>query len=115
MKKYFLFIGVSLFLLSCTNDSISDLQNPIANEVEVAFVNNILPIIENQCGACHLPGGANTNYTLIGSASGNISSIINRITRETNQSGFMPQGRSKLSESEVQKFKDWSALINQQP
>lgn len=128
MKKLLLFLFISLFLLSCSSDSESDLQeddtemtdntddnsddNTTDTTAEDNFTANVKPIIESKCTPCHVSGGSNTNYTTYSNAVARATTLQDRINREENASGFMPQGGSKLSADELAKFDAWIALLN---
>lgn len=112
MKKVLVFLFSSLFVMSCTNDSESDLQEETSTTVEAKFTSDILPMIESKCKPCHVSGGSNTNYSSVANSKGAIVEIVNRINREASEQGFMPQGGTKLSTVELGKFDDWLNLIN---
>lgn len=118
MKKLFLFPFLSLFIISCSNDSVSDIsEDPNTNETpkeennntKLTFTNDISPIIINKCGTCHLSGGGETNYSIYTLAKNNATTIQNRINLTQSSNGFMPQGRNKLSTSDLAKFNQWIA------
>jgi mono/diheme cytochrome c family protein len=79
--------------------------------VTVLFGADVVPILENNCAACHTTGGAGAalltmfnsggavDYTAV---SGAIDTILSKVT--TNQ---MPQGGPPLSEAEKETLRTW--------
>ncbi|MDO3693851.1 hypothetical protein QVZ41_03185 [Wenyingzhuangia sp. chi5] len=115
MKKIFALSIFTLFLVSCSNDSESDLmekapdnnENPIDTSGKVTFTKDILPLIQSKCSSCHVSGGSESNYTVYNTARNSASTIVNRINRTQGSGGFMPEGRSKLSTAELALFDQW--------
>ena len=75
----------------------------------VTYTNDIQPILAQQCTACH--GASNpsaglslTSYTSTKAA---IAKIISRISLLNGQTGIMPPA-GRMSDANIQKFKDWN-------
>ena len=111
--KKILFLSVtSAFLLSCTNDSASDLTNIEPLPEEVSFNTNIKIIIDNNCTSCHgstpIPG---TNLSLdtyekVKEAVTN-RNLIGRISMQEGSSTLMPQGGPKLPQNTIDLIIKW--------
>jgi len=112
--KGFKKLGLSISLLiiiSCTNDSDSDLLEKI--ESETVTYNEVIKTIMNQkCISCH--GAITTNgapmslhtYETVKDAVLN-RGLIDRITRIEGQSGFMPLGGTKLPQNQIDEIIQW--------
>jgi hypothetical protein len=104
IKNTFLGTLVATFLLSCTNDSTSDLLN-----IEPIGVKSI---IDNNCAVCHgttpIPGTnlSLTNYEEVRNAVLN-RGLINRILLEEGNSSLMPQGGPKLPQPIINIIIKW--------
>jgi hypothetical protein len=73
---------------------------------KVTFDADIKPIIQSKCSSCHT-GGNQPNFTSFTIAKNSIDDILNRIQRTQGSTGFMPQGGSKIPQSEIDKIKQW--------
>ena len=101
--------------LSCTNDSEDDLipNTPTTasqEEDDVLYSTSISSIINNNCIACHNSPPTNAAISVYNSYSTvkNASSIIfNRISRNTGESGLMPQGGPRLAQAQIDLFEEW--------
>jgi hypothetical protein len=90
MKKAYLFLLVSLFLvLSCSKNTPAK-DTASCDTIAKSFATNVNPIIQSYCNqpSCHASGSVNgpgplTNYTQVFNARSAIRSAI--------QSGLMPQ------------------------
>jgi hypothetical protein len=108
--KFLLLCGI-LTLTSCTNESTSDLIDTTLVE-NVTYSANIKPIIENSCLDCHGSPtengaiGSFTTYETVKQYTQN-NSIIDRISREAGQSGFMPLGGTKLPPQTIDLIIKW--------
>lgn len=121
MKKLFTLAFLSLFIISCSDDSESDISTTLMTEEtpkdtsdtekdetpKLSFAKDIVPIISNKCTPCHVNGGDNTNYSSYLAAKNNAEGIKNRVNRAQGSVGFMPNGRTKLSASELDKISQW--------
>ena len=99
-RLQFVIVGFLAFMACETNveDDLNSQQDCI--QVEEYYTENIKPILESSCTACHSgsssSGGLSLdNYTAAYNAvkSGD---ILDRIQREPNEPGFMPSGGQKL-------------------
>lgn len=90
-----------------TFTDIFTIQVGVANPV--TFDAKIKPIINSNCGGCHLPVGSSLDFTDYNRAKGNINTIINRIKRPQGSSGFMPRNGTALSAADIALFEQWKA------
>ncbi len=108
--KFLLLCGF-LTLMSCSNESTSDLLYTSLVE-NVTYSENIKPIIEGECLDCHGSPtdngaiGSFTTYETVKQYTQN-NSIINRISREAGQSGFMPLGGTRLPPQTIDLIIKW--------
>lgn len=121
MNKFsilFLFsFGLSLGLSGCYYDdeeTLYALITPVAcDTTNVTYTNDIIPILQRECYACHgssAPGGGYTLNTYTGvSVAVNDGSLLGAVAHEA---GFskMPQGGNQLPDCEIQHIRSW---INQ--
>jgi len=121
MRKFLFTIFLCVLFVGCSDESERDLMDGnTANvddstndiTIETEFNNEIKPIIAQNCTPCHVSGGSNTNYTSFANAQSRINTIIDRINRDTSDSGSMPQGGEKLSDTDLAKFDAWLETIN---
>jgi hypothetical protein len=107
MKKVLIALGVYLALfIGCTNDK-DELLNPAGSDctgVNASFANDVLPIIQANCGGCHGAGstrgpGPLTNYTEIKNAAVRIKTSV--IT------GSMPLNAAPLPDAAIRKIRCW--------
>lgn len=75
---------------------------------KITYNAHIKPLITVSCAPCHLAGGYNPakldQYTV---AKSKINNILDRVKRESNASGFMPSGGSKLSSDKIALLEKW--------
>jgi len=79
---------------------------------KINFQANVMAIIQANCAPCHIPdkGGRKKALDTYASASANIDDILRRIQLEPNARGFMPDKKpAKLSEADINTFKQWKA------
>lgn len=108
--KSFLIVAI-LALTSCANESTSDLIDvPLVENV--TYTNSIKPIIDTNCLGCHSDPTANSapmslnTYEKVKEYVQN-DKIIERISKEEGQSGFMPQGGTKLPQPLIDLIIKW--------
>ena len=108
--KSFLIL-TTLALTSCANESTSDLIDiPLVENV--TYTNAIKPIMDNNCLGCHGDPTTNsapmslTTYAKVKEYVQN-DKIIERISKEEGQSGFMPQGGTKLPQPFIDLVIKW--------
>ncbi|MBC7846122.1 MAG: hypothetical protein H7Y10_06495 [Flavobacterium sp.] len=110
-SKIFSIVSLLFLLLSCTNDSESDL---IDNSVpaSVTYNNSIKSIIDNNCISCHgntPSGGAPMSLTTYQNVKDAVLTrgLIDRISRAQGTAGMMPLGGTKLPQSSINQVIDW--------
>ncbi|MFY7810248.1 MAG: hypothetical protein ACOVQ2_00810 [Flavobacterium sp.] len=101
-----LFFGLVIVFLNvnCNSDSESDLKAP--TPILVNYKENIKPIMSVKCNYCHNGQGL-TSYLTYEETKNSIIQILNRIQKNEGEAGFMPSGRPKLSQSDINTFLKW--------
>ena len=111
-KYTFFLILTATFLVSCSNDSTSDLIDTTPLPEKVNFAENVKAIIDNNCTSCHgatpIPGTdlSLSNYDQVRNAVLN-RGLINRISLPEGNSSLMPQGGPRLPEATINVIKKW--------
>ncbi len=116
-KLYYLIPILSLSLISCTNDSPSDIkkenQNTTTLEASVTYEKSksVKDILETNCISCHresfkLGDLSLDNYADVKDAILN-RGLIDRINKNKGEPGAMPQDGEKLLESEIDLIEQW--------
>ena len=115
MKKIILSILLISSLLSCTNTSEDDLIVPVQQLSDpVTYEAHVKPIIEANCLNCHSNPPQNgapislDNYPDVTNAYIN-GGLLNRISAQPGQGGFMPVGGTRLSQSSIDLIVEWEA------
>ena len=116
MKKIniYLIIALHLLLSACTSDSEDDLLIPVEPVAVVTYDDNVKTIIDSNCLACHTNPAINgasvplTTFQDVRSAVQNLN-IINRISAQPGDSGFMPLGGARLPQSSIDLIVQWEA------
>ena len=114
MKKIniYLIIVLLVFLSACATDSEDDLLIPVEQVAVVTYDDNVKSIIDNNCLACHTNPAINgasvplTTFDDVRSAVQNLN-IINRISAQPGDSGFMPLGGARLPQSSIDLIVQW--------
>ncbi len=114
MKRLLLFSSlillISMAIISCKKEA--EVVVPPVPKVTFA---KVAPILKLNCVPCHeANSGANfdarkkhvDNYTI---AKDNAAFIADRIQRETTAAGFMPRGKAKLAQADIDLVKQWIA------
>jgi uncharacterized membrane protein len=112
MKKlhFYTLLLTTILIISCTNDSESDLINP--TPVAITYTNEIKSVIDNNCTFCHgnIPtNGAPmslTTYLLVKDAINN-RGLIDRISRVQGAQGMMPNGGTRLPQNTINSISQW--------
>ena len=105
MYKYFFLFSLPIFFICCENNVMNDIKviNENCSVVEDYYNETIGPIMTQSCNGCHSDnspsGGIKTNN--YDDVRNGIGSIINRVQRDQNASGFMPLGGEKLSNEDL--------------
>lgn len=107
MKRSFLIISF-LFLVSCTNDSESDLLDN--NTLEKVTYQQVKPIMDTHCVSCHGNVSPNaglplTNFTQVRNAVMN-RGVIDRISRNNGDPLLMPQ-TGRLNQNLINIVNQW--------
>lgn len=108
---FFLFLTAT-FLVSCSNDSTSDLIDTTPLPEKVSYAADVKTIIDNNCISCHGASpisGTNlslSNYDQVRNAVLN-KGLINRISLPEGNSSLMPQGGPKLPQATINVIIKW--------
>jgi len=101
-----------VFMSSCYYDKEDDLypQTAACDTTNVTFTNNVFPIINSNCTACHsgaAPSGniRLENYNDISTAANN-GSLLGVIRHESGWSP-MPKGGGKLNDCDIAEIETW--------
>ena len=112
MTYYRLFLLISLIGLgSCTSNSPDDFEGFIPTNV--TYSNDVRPIIEANCIACHQDPPINgapmplTDYDKVKQAI-LTRPLIDRISRPQGAPGMMPNGGTRLPQYKIDIIKKWS-------
>ncbi len=104
---------LTAFVFSCEYASEDDLINaPNQLPDPVTYNAHVKPIIDNNCIICHSDppvNGAPTslvdfNDVMAGYMNGN---LLNRISAQPGQNGFMPEGGSRLPQIDIDIIEKW--------
>ena len=114
MKKFscFLVITSVVLFISCENSSEIDLieQPPLTENIN--YTEHIKPIIDANCVACHSNPAINgasspmTNYNQVKTTFEN-TDALNRMNRQSGESGFMPLGGVRLPQASIDLVEQW--------
>ncbi|MDG1761165.1 MAG: hypothetical protein P8L72_05700 [Flavobacteriaceae bacterium] len=106
-----------LLLASCGGDSSDDLvektEDPTENPNETAaytYTSHVKSIMTNNCVSCHSStpiNGASSSLVTYEDVKNYGTSIINRITRNEGEAGFMPKGGTKLPQNLIDQIIQW--------
>lgn len=114
MRKIVLVIFVIIIgtlLISCTNDSQSDLV--LDSGETITYTNTIKPVIDNNCIICHTNPPQNgapmslNSYNLVIDAVLN-RGLLDRISKPQGDPDMMPFGGTRLPQNTIDKFIEWS-------
>lgn len=110
-KTLFLFLLFPFFFSSCYYN-VEELLYPDVDcqILDMSFVNDIVPIIEKDCYACHSKEANFANITLEGHDMISIYIDNGKLMGSINHAaGFspMPQGAAKLLDCEIEKIASW--------
>ena len=112
MKKKYLFYLASLFLWSCASDSEDDLVDLTEPSDNITYTINIKPIIDLNCIFCHRDPPINDapmsllNFENVKEAIQN-RNLIERISKQTGESGAMPIGGPRLPQNLIDLIIQW--------
>jgi len=112
LLKALMVVGMIVFLSSCYYDKEDDLYPQVAacDTTNVTFANNVFPVINSNCTACHsgaAPSGniRLENYNHISTAANN-GSLLGVIRHEPGWSP-MPKGGGKLNDCNIAEIETW--------
>jgi len=78
--------------------------------VKTTYTKDVKPLLVASCAPCHTAGGTNPNkFDDFATAKGKISSIIDRVKRESTATGFMPRNGTKLAADKIALLEKWLA------
>lgn len=109
--KYTLLLLPFAFI-GCTNDSTSDLLDPVV-DTEITYNADVKAIIETNCISCHTQPPQNgapmplLTYQDVKEAVLN-RGLINRISRDQGAPGMMPNGGTRLPQAQINKIINWA-------
>ena len=110
MKRFYIVLISATVLIvhllsSCAKDKVSYVAPPNCPDT-ISFNNEILPLIQSNCGGCHDVGNG-TAYTLTNHT--NIAASADAILGSMRGNGYqlMPQGGPALPDSLIQKVECW--------
>ncbi|MES2543603.1 MAG: cytochrome c [Bacteroidota bacterium] len=111
-------LSISLFTISCSNDSESDLADNDPITEPITYTADVKSIIDNNCLSCHgnptssgAPMSLDT-YEKVKEAVLN-RGLTDRISRADGSIGAMPLGGPRLSQNQINKIISWAS--NGQP
>lgn len=107
-------VGITFMLLlnSCYYDNVEDLypQPPSCDTTNITYTDDVLPLINSQCTACHSGGAPSGNIVLETYddivASVNNGGLMGTIRHESNWSP-MPKNGAKLDDCTILKLEIW--------
>lgn len=99
-----LFVSGSLFFADCASA-----KKSVSSVPSVTYVSNIQQLVVANCSPYHFPasGGKKLALDNVDTASTHIDDIIARIEKHPGEKGFMPMKRSRLSDSNINVFRQW--------
>ncbi|MEM9547047.1 MAG: hypothetical protein AAGA77_13785 [Bacteroidota bacterium] len=108
--SYYAILSIIFLISSCTYNSEEDLYPPEPVEDDISYLNDVLPIIETNCYACHDAVSMNGGINLEGYDNLVIrvedGSLEGTIRHEENWLA-MPLAASKLPDNLIQQISDW--------
>lgn len=75
----------------------------------MTYTSDIAPLMQAKCGPCHLPskGGNKDNFENYENAKAHGAEMLERVTKNPEERGFMPKMNPKLSEAEITVIRKW--------
>lgn len=110
--KLLLFIPCIILQYGCTNDSTSDLLNPVIDN-QITYTATVKSIIDNNCIVCHTQppqNGAPMTLTTYADVKNAVLTrgLLNRISRAQGEAGMMPNGGIRLPQATIDKVTAWA-------
>ncbi len=114
IKNIFFLIMALISLSSCTNDSISDLEQPNDND-NITYLTKVKQIIDNNCINCHgttPTNGAPMSLTTYENVKDAVltRNLLDRISRAEGVLGAMPLGGPRLPQNDIDAISEWIDL-----
>lgn len=111
-KAKYLIFSVLLINISCSNHSEDDLTDPVVLNT-TKYLQNIKPIIDNNCISCHGATPSNgapmslVTYAQVKDAIQN-RGLLDRISRAQGSPGMMPFQGTRLPQASIDLIIDWN-------
>ena len=106
MKKIILPVIISSIVVfaACAPKS-----TPTTTVAKITYDANVQQLIQAKCTPCHLPskGGNKTNFENFANAQKYAVYMLGRVELVPGVRGFMPMKGERLSDAEINIFKDW--------
>lgn len=79
--------------------------------VKINYQANVMTIVQTNCTPCHFPdqGGRKKPLNTYTAVSTQVDEILRRIQLDPTARGFMPDRHPKLSDADINTFKQWKA------
>jgi len=111
-KTNYLILTSIFFIFGCSNNSEDDLTIPLTSNT-TKYIQNIKPIIDNNCVACNgttPSAGAQTSLVTYIQVKNSVlnNGLIDRISRAQGASGMMPYQGTRLPQSSIDLIIDWN-------
>jgi hypothetical protein len=111
-KIHYLIFSTLFFVFSCSNHSEDDLTIPLTSNT-TKYIQNIKPIIDNNCVACHgstPSAGAQTSLVTYNQVKTSVlnNGLLDRISRVQGASGMMPYQGTRLPQTTIDLIIDWN-------
>ena len=112
ITRYIFIMTLAFFVISCTNASENDLIDQVDPEVVITYSEQIKPIFDSNCVACHSNpaiNGAGVPLTTLSEVQSSIenTNLIDRINRQSGEGGFMPLGGSRIPQASIDLIIQW--------
>jgi len=107
-------ITLAFLIISCTNASENDLIDQVDPDVVITYSEQIKPIFDSNCVACHSTlaiNGAGVPLTTLSEVQSSIenTNLIDRINRQSGEGGFMPLGGSRIPQASIDLITQWQS------
>jgi hypothetical protein len=111
-KIHYLILTSIFFIFGCSNNSEDDLTIPLTSNT-TKYIQNIKPIIDNNCVACHgttPSAGAQTSLVTYNQVKTSVlnNGLIDRVSRAQDASGMMPYQGTRLPQTTIDLITDWN-------
>ena len=105
-------VTLAFLVISCTNASENDLIDQVDPDVVITYTEQIKPIFDSNCVACHSNpaiNGAGVPLTTLSEVQSSIenTNLIDRINRQSGEGGFMPLGGSRIPQASIDLIIQW--------